>query len=250
MLLLLVRHLAQFLELRAGCEFGRNVSMWSSIQARHPKEAALQSDKSTVIRYDPSSPPHPPEDHQHPHHTIESHSESTALAGDRLSSIVATYIEPVLPIGRTPQAGHVVAPPAPHSTSIGRNIFSRLAGLALLAPQPPQADAAFHHSSAATGSTTSAETPSANGPLSTSASVSLPMTPAGYRLATRTTVRSTDSESWHVHVATTPEGHATTAQPEGGLSHRVSNQPEVLRRAQAAFSDLRETSGRRQAQGV
>lgn len=174
------------------------------------------------------------------------------LAGDRLSSFVATYIEPVLPIGRTPQAGHVVAPPAPRSTSTGQNIFSRLVGLALLAPQAPSAEAAPHDLFQASGSTNSAESSSANGPLSTShsAAMSLPATPAGYRLATRTTVRDTDRELRHVHVATTSDGHATTVQPEAELSHRVLNQPEVLRRAQAAFSDLRENSSRRQAQGV
>lgn len=224
--------------------------MWSSIQARHPKEAAQLSDKSTVIRYDPSSPSHPPEEHQHPHHATELHTGGPLLAGDRLSAFVATYIEPVLPIGRTRQADHVAAPPASQSTSIGQNIFSRLAGLAMLAPQASQADAAPRDSSEATGSVTSAETPPANGPLSTTAAMSLPINPAGYRLATRTTVTSTDRGSQHVHVAATSDAHAALVQPEAELSRRLSNQPEVLRRAQAAFSDLRETSGRRQAQVV
>ena len=238
------------LKLCAGCTFGRNVSMWNYIQARHPKEAAQLSNKSTVIRYDPSSPPppHPSEEHQHPQYATESLTGSTLVAGTRTNAFVATYLEPVLPIGRTSQAGHVVAPPASQRTSIGRNILSRLAGLATLALQAPQA--APRNSSEATEFVTSAEVLSAIGPLSTSAAMSLPMIPAGYRLATRTTVRSTDRASRHVHVAATSDGHATLVQPEAELSHRVSNQPEVLRRAQAAFSDLRETGGRGQAQLV
>ena len=224
--------------------------MWSSIQARHPKEAAQLSNQHAVIRYNPSSPPRPPEQHQHQHHAAESHSGTTMPAGDRLSAFVATYIEPVLPIGRTPLAVDVAMPPAPQSTSIRQNIFSRLVGLALLAPHASQAEAAPRISPEATGSIPSAETPSANGTLSDSAAMSLPMTSAGYWLASRATVRSSDRQSRQGHVAATSDGHATTVQPEAEPSYRVASQPEVLRRAQAAFSDLRQAGGRQQAQGV
>lgn len=221
--------------------------MWSSIQARHPKEAVQLSNKHAVIRYDPSSPPHPPEQHQHPHHATESQLGSTSPAGDGPSAFVATYIEPVLPMGRVPTAVDVAAPSP--STSIRQNIFSRLVGLALLAPQASQAEAAPRNSEVA-GSITSAETLSANEELSNSTAVSSPLTLAGYRLATRTTVRSTDRQSGYLYAAAASDRHATTAHPEAERTHRVASQPEVLRRAQAAFSNLREANGRRQAQGV
>lgn len=226
--------------------------MWNDIQARHPKEAAQLSDTHAVIRFDPSSPPQPPEQHHHSHHGTQSHPESTQLTGDGLSTVVATYIEPVLPIVRSPEAGGTTAPPAPHSTRAGRSIFSRLTGLALLAPQPPQSEAAVppRHSSGATASTSSAEMPSAGAPLSSSATMSLPMSLAGYRLATRAIVRSTDRENQPVHATAGLGGQAAVAQPRAQLSHRILNQPDVLRRAQAAFSDLRGANGRRQAQGV
>lgn len=244
---------ATFLSCCTGCVFGRNVSMWNSIQARNPKEAAQLLDTHAVIRFDPQSPPQPPEQHQHPHHATHAHPESTQLTGaDRLSTFVATYIEPVLPIVRSPEAGHTAVPPAPHSIRAGRSIFSRLTGLALLAPQPPQPEAAVPplHSSGAAGSTSSAETPSADGPLPSSATMSLPMSSAGYRLATRATVGTSDRELQPVHVTAGLGGQTTIAEPRAQLSNRVLSQPDVLRRAQAAFSDLREANGRRQAQGV
>ena len=228
--------------------------MWNVIQARHPKEAAQLSDTHAVIRYDPSSSLQPPEQHQHPHHATQSHPESTPLTGgDHLSTFAATYIEPVLPIVRSPEAGGTAAAAAaPHSTRAGQSIFSRLAGLALLAPRPPQPEAAVppFHSSSATAFTSSAENPSADAPLPSSAMMSLPMNPAGYRLATRATVRSTDRENQPVHTTAGLGGQAAVAQPRAQLSHRILSQPDVLRRAQAAFSDLRGANGRRQAQGV
>lgn len=226
--------------------------MWNLIQARHPKEAAQLSDMHAVIRYDPSSPPQSAEQHQHPHHATQSHPESTQLTGNRLSTFAATYIEPVRPIVRSPEAGRTAAPAAPHNTRAARSILSRLAGLALLAPQPPQAEAAVPplHSSGATGSTSSAEMPAADDPLFSSAMVSWPPNPAGYRLATRATVRGTDRGLQPVHVTVGSGGQATMAQPRAQLSHEIWSQPDVLRRAQAAFSDLRGANSRRQAQGV
>ena len=222
--------------------------MWNSIQARHPKEAAQLSNACAVIRYDPSSPPQPTAQNQHPHHAAQSHAEHPPLARDHLSSFVATYLEPVLPIGPAPEAGLAAEAPAVHNTSARRNIFSRLTGLALLAPQ---AEAAQHRFATATGPGSSGDTSLANQSLSNSAISSVSVAPAGYRLATRATVRSTDIEPWPMHVAVASGGLATTVQAEAELSRRASNQAEVLRRAQAAFSDLGEVaSGRRQAQGV
>lgn len=39
-----------------GCVFGRNVAMWNAIQAKHPTQAAQLSDSSAVITYHPTSP--------------------------------------------------------------------------------------------------------------------------------------------------------------------------------------------------
>ena len=185
--------------------------MWNSIQAKHPQEAAQLTDRPAVIRYDPSSPAQP---RQHPYHATDAHSESPPTqATDPRNPPVATPMEPGQPARSAPPAES----PALQSTSARRSIFSRLTGLALLVPHPPQAHGAQH----------------GREPVATSA-----------------TLRNTDGAPQHVHVTTARGGHATVMQHEAQRLHRAPNQPEVLRRAQAAFADLGEARGRLRAQVV
>lgn len=215
--------------------------MWNSIQANHPQEAAQLPDAAAVIRYNPSSPAQP---HQQPQHAIDAPSEFLLTqATDHLNtSIQATQREPVLPMGSAES-------PALQTTGGRRSIFSRLTGLALLVPYP-QAHAAPHRQepvAAATGSFLPSDSSSANPSL---LSPGRPMSHAGGQVATGATVSTTDGAPHHAQVTTGRGGRANMVQREAPLLHRAPNQPEVLRRAQAAFADLGEARGRLRAQGV
>ncbi|KAL3145210.1 hypothetical protein ABBQ32_000959 [Trebouxia sp. C0010 RCD-2024] len=219
--------------------------MWNCIQAKYPQEAAQLSDTAAVIRYDPSFPAQP---HQQPHHATDAPGEALLIqATDRQStSTQATQRQPVLPMRSTLPAES----PALQTTGERRSIFSRLTGLALLVPHPLQAHAAQHRQepvASAIGSSFPSDPISARGALP---SPGLPMSHAGGRVATGATVSNTDGAPHQMHGTAGRRGRATMVQHQGQLLHRPPNQPEVLRRAQAAFADLGDARGRLQAQGI
>ncbi|DBA90759.1 hypothetical protein WJX77_007308 [Trebouxia sp. C0004] len=199
-----------------GCIFGRNVAMWNAIQARHPQAAQL-SDSSAVITYHPTCPVRSTsrdQDDARPRH--QSIANEQALHGRRRTAdFIQSIMHNVMVRNQAEQQNTSEAPVSPGSGNGGRSptspgaasssIASRV-GLGLLAPLrlDSQVD----------------ETLSASSSRAESASVSqYPAVVTGARplhLSPTRVPRSASNES--------------SASP---------SQSEHLRRAQAAFADLR-----------
>jgi len=201
----------------AGCVFGRNVAMWSAIQARHPTQAAQLSDSSAVITYHPTSPVRSTSrdqaDARPPHQSI---ANEHALHGrGRSTEFIQSIMHTVMVRNQTEQQNTSEAPVAPGIDNGGRSptspgdasssVASRV-GLGLLAPL--RLDSRVD------------ETLSASSTTAESASVS------------RDPAVVTGARSLHLSPTRVPRS-------AGNVSSASPSQSEHLRRAQAAFSDLR-----------
>jgi len=201
----------------AGCVFGRNVAMWNAIQARHPKQAAQLSDSSAVITYHPTSPVRSTSrDQDNARQRRQTTANEHALHGrGRSTEFIQSIMHTIMVRNQAEQHNPSETPMAPgigdgggSPTSPGAassSIASRV-GLGLLAPL--RLDSRVDENALASSSTAE------------SASVS------------RDPAAVTDARPLHLSPTRVPSS-ATDVLPAS------PSQSEHLRRAQAAFADLR-----------
>ncbi len=211
-----IEQLVYVLCCNAGCVFGRNVTMWNAIQARHPTQAAQLSDSSAVITYHPISPvrltSRDPDDARQRH---QSTANEHALHGrGRSTEFIQSLLHTVMVRNQAEQQNPSEAPLAPgigdgggSPTTPGAASSSTASrvGLGLLAPL--RLDSRVDETLPASSSTAE------------SASVSRdPAVVTGAR---------------PLHLSPTRVARSVT-----NVSSASPSQSEHLRRAQAAFADL------------
>ena len=223
--------------------------MWNSIQARRPKEAAKLANTAAVITYNPSavvqSQP-PPLQPQQEHLTLG------VRVLEQLRALGAAQVQSALPSSQTPDPGLATLTSPQQSSGAGQGIFSRLASLGFPARRATDADSAAAQQAQRQSVAVAAA-------LSTPSVTTSPSTEA---LFTHRRTLLNNSSYGHEHedgarmvsTGTAAQGVTSHAGEQVivthglglNLAHARMRQSEVLRRAQAAFADLRQASGRQQ----
>lgn len=185
-----------------GCTFGRNVAMWNAIKARHPTEAARLASSSTVNAYQLPSPSK---------RAMQQDTEQTASQSAQiLQSPRHSSAEELS------EAYNASAPLINRREPELLEDSHSSPGFGLDWPALLQLSARLRAAQAPATSSTGFTDSSANVPLH------------------QNSVRSRSSPVHSVPTAGSPHAEAVP----GAISAPVS-QPEVLRRAQASFADLR-----------
>ena len=200
-----------------GCVFGRNVAMWNAIQARHPAQAAQLSDSSAVITYHPTSPvrstsrdqadARPPHQSIANEHALHGRGRSTEFIQSVMHTVmVRNQVEQQNPSGASMAPGVDDGGRSPTSPGAASSSTASRVGLGLLAPL--RLDSRVVENLSASSSTAESASVSQYPAVATG-------TRPSHLLPTRVPRSATD------------------------VSFASTNQSEHLRRAQAAFADLR-----------
>ena len=212
--------------------------MWNSIQARHPEEAAHLSKSPAVISFDPASPPQPT---AQPRTEQQSSQQAQSDQGfqDQLTAFTTVHLLPGLPPSQRQNEGLPLSSASVESGSVRRNIFSRLAGLALLVPHSTATESTSvqqaQHEAATASNPVSASSAAV---LSAHGTTSAPASSVSHTSASMGSSASRASET--MHAGEVRRDRASVMHTGAETAYQSAHQPEVLRRAQAAFSDLRD----------
>ena len=224
--------------------------MWNTIQARRPREAAKLANTAAVITYNSSAAAQAQPSPQQPQQ------EAFVLSNhvlEQLRVLGTAQVQSALPSNQTADPGLATLTPPVQSSSAGRGFFSRLATLGLSARRATDADSAAAQqaqpqpvTAAPSVSTPPAAASSANEALRIQGTTSLPNPGHGHERGAMTTSTDTAAQGLTNHAE---ELHARYG-PGSDLARIRMRQSVVLRRAQAAFSDLRQASAGRHEPSV